>query len=52
VGVCIGVLGVGVGGEEFNLGDTVQHRGCQRLMPVVSPMGARGEGKEVLFGRD
>jgi len=38
VGVCIEVLEVGVGGEEFILGDTVRHWGGHQLL-VVSLMG-------------
>ena len=39
MGVRIEVLEVGVGGEDFILGDTVRHWGFDRFLPVVSPMG-------------
>jgi len=41
-------MGVGVGGEEFTLGDTVRHWGDRRLF-VVSLIGVRGEAEEVRF---
>jgi len=53
VGVRIEVLEVGVGGEEFILGDTVRHWVFDRFLPVVSPMGLHeGRWREAMVRID
>jgi len=47
MGVRIEILEVGVGGEEFILGDTVRHWGGHQLL-VVSLIGVRGKVEEVI----
>jgi len=49
VGVCAGVVGIEVGGEEYILDDTVRHWGCHQLL-VVTLMGVRGKVVEVFVG--